>query len=240
MSGVVQAAFLERIQRTPTVASFRFRCSGPLDFIPGQFLQVLFDPKDPGNRELNKYLSFSCAPGKGYLEVTKRLSGSAFSRRLAGLVPGEGIVLKAPMGNCILRPEQKKIGFLIGGIGITPVISMLEYATERQLDHEFCLVYANRTDEEIAFKEQLDAWRSRNERLSITYLVSDCRPKDASCLFGTIDEETVRKAICDIAGRVFFIFGPPRMVEAMQRLCRSLGCAPQDVLIENFIGYESV
>ncbi|MDD4013636.1 MAG: xylene monooxygenase, partial [Candidatus Omnitrophica bacterium] len=76
-----KAVFVERIDRTPTVASFRFRTEGGLEFIPGQFLEVMFNESDRKDRCLNKYLSFSAAPGKEYVEVTKRMSESAFSGR---------------------------------------------------------------------------------------------------------------------------------------------------------------
>ena len=79
----------ERVARTPSVESFRFDLPEKLHFSPGQFGQVIFDPGERKNRDLNKYLSFSSAPERDYVEVTKRLSDSEFSRRLRSLRPGD-------------------------------------------------------------------------------------------------------------------------------------------------------
>ena len=82
---------------------------------------------------MNKYLSFSSSPTNDYIEVTKRLSDSVFSQKLKALKPSDEVLLKGPSGNCVLKEEYKKIGFLIGGIGITPVISMIEYIVDKKL-----------------------------------------------------------------------------------------------------------
>ncbi|MFH0796634.1 MAG: hypothetical protein V2A65_06195 [Candidatus Omnitrophota bacterium] len=77
--------FKERVKRTDTVESFRFIPEQKPNFIPGQFLQVIFDPANSGNQLLNKYLSSSASPERDYLEFTKRLSDSDFSNRLKAL-----------------------------------------------------------------------------------------------------------------------------------------------------------
>jgi ferredoxin-NADP reductase len=219
------------------VESFRFIPEGRVDFLPGQFLQLLFDPGNPGNKELNKYLSLSCSPQKDYVEVTKRLSGSGFSQALKGLKINESLLIKAPLGTCVFKEEYKKIGFLIGGIGITPVISIIEYIVEKGLDTDICLVYSNRTEEEIAFKQELDIWRALNNNLKVTYIVTDCQPKDKTCLFGRVDKELIKAQIYDLEERILFIFGPPKMVEAMQALSLEAGVKKENLRIENFIGY---
>lgn len=233
----IRVKFIERIKRTPTVASFRFQPLEPLDFLPGQFLQIVFDEANRGNKELNKYLSFSSSPTKPYVEVTKRLSQSAFTSRLNSLVTGDQILIKAPMGTCVFDPSYQKIGFLIGGIGITPVISILEYIIAKELHTEVHVVYSNRTDDEIAFRQELDAWQAKHANIKVSYTLTECQPKDNTCLFGAIDQNLLYTHVCDLTERVIFIFGPPRMVEAMRQLSFDLGCAADRVKVENFVGY---
>lgn len=231
------ARLIETIKRTQTVASFRFAPQERIDFIPGQFLQVILDADNQGNKELNKYLSFSCAPGNDYIEVTKRLSESLFSQRLKGLRPGDVVYLKAPLGSCVFKDDYKKIVFLIGGIGITPVISILEYIVDKKLDTDACLVYSNRNEEEIAFRKELDALAALDKNIKIKYVVTECQPKDRVCIFGRIDQDLIKKNVCDILERTVFIFGPPKMVAAMQALCLEIGCKEEDIKTENFLGY---
>ncbi|MCK4912434.1 MAG: hypothetical protein KAS05_01785 [Candidatus Omnitrophica bacterium] len=233
----IQAILSERIRRASTVESFRFKPDEKIEFLPGQFLKLIFDQENRNNSDLNKFLSFSSAPGKEYFEVTKRISGSEFSQALVNLKIGDRILIKAPMGNCIFKDEYAKIGFLIGGIGITPVISILEYIVSKNLDTDICLLYSNRTEEDIAFKAQIDDWSQRNPNIKPVYAITDCVPKDKKCFSGIIDQQFLINNICELKQRIFFIFGSPGMVLAMKNVCFGIGCVGDMVKVENFIGY---
>lgn len=234
---ILKARLIERIKRTQTIESFRFSPKEKIEFIPGQFLQIIFDTDNQDNRELNKYLSFSCPPTKEYIEVTKRLSDSSFSQSLKSLKINDEILLKAPLGNCIFKESYQKIGFLIGGIGITPVISILEYIVDKNLNTDVILLYSNRTEQDIAFKKELDSWQDMNKNIKVFYTVSESPPKDSSCIFGRIDKDLLIAKTKDYRERIFFIFGPPKMVEAMNALCLGAGCNKENIKTENFIGY---
>src|SRR4030042_1698858 len=179
ISNTYKIKLIEKIKRTPTILSLRFSLSLAINFIPGQFLKVIFDESNYNNKELNKNLSFSSSPLKDYIEITKRLSESAFSQRLEAL-----------------------------GIG-----------------------------EEISFKEELNQWQAKNSNFKVFYTVTYCQPKDKNCLFGRIDKELVSRNIKDISERIFFIFGPPKMVEAMKELCLAIGAKEEFIKTESFLGY---
>jgi len=233
----IKATFQQKIVRTSSVASFRFVLGQGLTFSPGQFLQIIFDPEQRDNKEMNKYLSFSSAPDKPYIEVTKRLSQSRFSQKLNNLLPEEQVLIKAPLGSCVFKEEYQRVAFLIGGIGITPVISIVEFASERKLSNDIILLYSNRDEEEIAFKKELDAWQGQNPQFRVFYTLTDCQPKDKSCVFGRIDKNLLLGRVPDYKERVIFIFGPPGMVQAMSDLCLEAGCKKENIKSENFIGY---
>ena len=232
-----RATFIEKVRRTPGVVSFRFRPERDPGFRPGQFCQLIFDEQDPRNRELNKYLSLSCAPDKPYIEVTKRLSDSAFSQRLTALEEGQSILIGGPMGTCTYEDGLRRIGFLIGGIGITPVISILEYIVQRGLDTDVCLLYSNRTMDDVAFKPELDAWSQAHAGIAVTYLAPDCPAERADCLNGLIDHDAIVRRMSDYRDRTIYVFGPPVMVKAMAELCRNEGASPEQIRTENFVGY---
>ncbi len=234
---IITAKLIARIARTASIESFRFVPQEKFDFLPGQFVQFLFDEANSGNKELNKYLSLSSSPTQGYIEVTKRLSDSLFSQKLKGLGISDTVKLNAPLGTCVFKEEYEKIGFLIGGIGITPVISIIGYIVDNHLPTDVCLVYSNRSEEEIAFKQKLDQWRNVNLNIKVSFVVTECLPKDNTCIFGRIDKDLIKGRMCDITERVIFIFGPPRMVEAMNAISLEHGLKPEQIKKENFIGY---
>jgi len=233
----VRVKFIEKVKRTPTVMSFRFLPPEKINFIPGQFLQLVFDENNRKNKDLNKYLSFSCSPQKPYIEVTKRLSESEFSNKLINLVKGEEILVQAPLGSIVFKEEMKSIAFLIGGIGITPVVSILEYICEERLDTDVLMFYSNRREEDIAFRKELDSLRCANNNIKIIYTITDCAPKDDTCVFGFIDKNLIAAKAIDLTSRTIFIYGPPGMVTTMKGLCFDLGCEKENVQIESFIGY---
>jgi len=228
---------IEVIMRTPSIKSFRFLPEEKINFIPGQFLQIIFDPINQSNKELNKYLSFSSSPTKDYIEVTKRLSESRFSEALKNLKINDQVFINASLGSCIFKEEYKKIGFLIGGIGITPVISIIEYIIDKKLDTDVNLIYSNRTKEEIAFKEELDKWQNSNKNIKITYIITDNVAKDKNFIYGRINQDLIKEQMPDLNLRTLFIFGPPQMVKAMQDISLSIGIDKKNLKVENFIGY---
>ncbi|MFH2137995.1 MAG: FAD-dependent oxidoreductase [Candidatus Omnitrophota bacterium] len=227
---------IQRIKRTPEVESFRFKTKEPVVFLAGQFLRVIFDANNKQNQELNKYLSFSCAPGKEYIEVTKKLSASEFSQRLKSLKTDDEVLFEGPMGKCVLKDGEGKAGFLAGGIGITPVISMIEDIKNRELDINVILFYSNRNPQEIAFKKELDLWESDNTE--IVHTLTDCESADIKCVYGYIDKELILRYTADIKTRPFFIFGPPKMVQSMKNVCLEAGCDQNMIKSEGFMGYE--
>jgi glycine betaine catabolism B len=232
-----KAELIRSFIRAEKAASYQFRPETAVDYCPGQFVQVIFDEADSGNRTLNKYLSFSCRPGKDYFEVTKKLTGSDFSLRLAALRAGDQVLFKGPLGNCGLNDKEQKIGFLTGGIGITPVIAMIEHVADKKSATDICLLYSNWTGRDIAFKPELDAWSAQNKNIRVVYTLVECQPEDAGCFEGMITAEFVQKHMPDYKERRLFIFGPPVMVKAMQDICRQLGSDPARIKVENFIGY---
>ena len=233
----IKGKLIEKIKRTDLVEGFRFILSDKIDFLPGQFMQVIFDEENRGNKELNKHLSFSCSPTKDYIEFTKKLSESKFSDKLRGLNVGDEVSFKLPMGKCVFEEKYKKIGFLIGGIGITPVISIIEYIVSKNLDTDVVLLYSNRTENDIAFKKELDDWQISNPNIKVVHVISDCKPSDDRCVHGTINKELMTKEIGDFHERMLFVFGPPGMVNTMKSLCVETGCNEKHVMIETFIGY---
>jgi len=234
----LRVTLTERIARTASIQSFRFSAKEKINFVAGQFMQVIFDENNRDNKGLNKYLSFSSSPTKDYIEFTKRISASDFSHKLTELKIGDEVLIKVPLGACTFDGSYKKIAFLIGGIGITPAISIIEYIVDKHLDTDVELFYSNRSDDDIAFRRDLDTWQKENRNIKVTYLVSDCPSKDNRCLFGHIDKKLIcEKAHC-VDERVFFIFGPPRMVESLKATCVELGCAADKVKTESFLGYQ--
>ncbi|MFQ5867416.1 MAG: ferredoxin--NADP reductase [bacterium] len=229
---------IDIVQRTHNVKSFRFSIKGDVDFKPGQFFFVTI--KIDGT-ERTKHFSFSNSPTeKGYVEFTKRITESEFSKALNGLKLGDWAKLKMPYGSFTFEGEYEKIAFLSGGIGITPIRSICKFATDSMLPPDMVLLYGNNREEDIIFRQDLDNMQSVNKNLRIVYTLTspDIDRKTWKGRTGYIDDTVIKEEIPDYIERTFYICGPPGMVESLINILKSkLRIQKDKIKIENFVGY---
>jgi len=224
----------EIIPRTYNVTSFRFPRPATLNYTAGQFFFITLKAY---GKELSKHFSFSSSPTeKTHIEFTKKLSDSDFSSALKGLKEGDWARVDAPYGKFTFEGEHKKIGLLGGGIGITPFISICKYCTDMCLDTKVTLLYGNRTEDDIAFRKELEAMQKQNENLKVVFTLNEASGgwKGAT---GLIDAEMIKKEIPDYKETVFYTCGPPAMVEIMGKLVEQLGLPKTQLKREYFTGY---
>jgi ferredoxin-NADP reductase len=227
---------LEVIQRTKDVKSFRFRTEEGADFQAGQWFFLTIKV---GEEEQTKPFSFSNSPTeKGYIEFTKRLTQSDFSKTLDKLGPGDTARIKMPYGNFSLEEGGKKILFLSGGIGITPVRSMCRYATDTGADVDIALLYGNASEDEIVFRDDFDAMQKENSNLKVIHTLA-CPVGSWKGCCGFIDKSMICREFPDSAERVFYVCGPPAMVNCITPVLKSqLGVPDDRIILERFMGYE--
>ncbi|MFB0526747.1 MAG: ferredoxin--NADP reductase [bacterium] len=229
---------LDIIERTHNVKSFRFGIEEAVDFKPGQFFFVTIKI---GGVERTKHFSFSNSPTeKGYVEFTKRITESEFSQALERLKVGDWARLKMPYGSFTFGGEHDKIAFLSGGIGITPIRSICKFATDSMLPTDMVLLYGNDREEDIIFRQDLDNMQSVNKNLRIVYTLtsSDIDRKIWKGRTGYIDDTMIKEEIPDYTERIFYICGPPRMVESLIDILKNkLSIEENRIKRENFVGY---
>jgi len=229
---------LNIVQRTHNVKSFRFRIKEDVDFKPGQFFFVTIEVD---GAEKTKHFSFSNSPTeKGYVEFTKRITGSEYSKALERLSIGDWVRLRMPYGSFTFVGEYDKIAFLSGGIGITPLRSICKFATDMRLPTDMVLIYGNNREEDIIFREDLDSMAAANKNLRIVHTLTspDMNKRTWQGRTGYINTEMIKEEIPDFEERVFYVCGPPKMVESLVNILRiKLGIEENRIRIENFVGY---
>lgn len=228
---------IEVIQITNDVKSFRFAVSDDVDFKPGQFFFVTIRIN---SKEVTKHFSFSNSPTeKGYIEFTKRLTDSEFSKALDRLKEGDWAKIKMPYGQFTFQGEYEKIAFLAGGIGITPIRSICKYACDKKFSADMIVVYGSKTERDIVFHEDLLAMEAENRNLKVVYTVDNSKDKDAwKGRTGFITAEMIREEMPDYRERLFYICGPPKMVDYLRTLLSDELKIPQERMkIEQFFGY---
>lgn len=222
--------------RNPDVKTFRFKLNKNIHYKPGQYLLFTLNIK---GEDLSKPFSISSSPTeKGFIEFTKKLTGSDFSNALNSMALREYYTMRAPMGSFTFEGEYEKAAFLSGGIGITPIRSIIKYATDTNLSSDLVLLYSSRTPEYLIFKDDFESMKEKNKNLKIVYTLTDTDEKVAGCRNGRIDEKMVKEELPDYMERRFYTCGPPGMVESMRSLLTDrLGVPKSNIIIENFTGY---
>ncbi|MEW6571586.1 MAG: FAD-dependent oxidoreductase [Nitrospirota bacterium] len=229
---------IDIIRRTHDIKSFRFAAPDDIDFKPGQFFVLTIRTN---GRELTKHFSFSISPTeKGYVEFTKRITEHEFSQALDRLKVGDWARLKLPYGLFTFEGEYDKIAFLVGGIGITAVRSMCKYACDKKLNTDIVLLYGNRTENDIAFHDDFLQMEKENKMLRVVYILTE--PLDKihwNGKIGYINREMIVEEMSDYQERVFYICGPPKMVDSFRSmLSNELKLDKKKIKWEHFLGYE--
>ena len=238
----VDTGVLEVVARTPDIKSFRFDVSDRND-VAYEAGQYCFVSINVDGREVEQHFSLSSAPTEtaraGYLEFTKRITASAYSQALERLRKGDPARLRGAAGNFVLPQDERKLAFLTGGIGITPLRSMVRYIVDRDLPYDVVLLYANRTREGIAFRDELDEIARARDDIRLEHVLSAPDvPPDWTGKRGHITAEMVAELIPDHSGRVFYISGPLRLVTALEEQLSAIGVPRQQVKRDYFPGYD--
>ena len=230
--------FSEIIQRTSEVKSFRFPInSNQAPYQAGQFFFVTINVK--GQEALHHFSLSSSPTDKQYLEFTKRITSSDFSQTLNVIKPGDGAHISGPLGSFTLPRKPQPLCFISGGIGITPLRSMLRYITAKQLPHNVVLLYGNNNYEDIVFRDELKHLETSHPTLRVEFILSGPNiPPDWKGKAGRINQEIVRELVPDYEKRLFYISGPPKMVIALEEAIAAIGVPEGKVRRDSFTGYD--
>jgi len=169
-------------------------------------------------------------------KLTKKLSDSDFSRKLRNLNKNDWARIDGPYGKFTFIGEHKKIALLAGGIGITPFRSMIKYCTDKKLNTEITLIYGNRSEKDIVFKKEFEELKTQNKNFKPIFIINE-KNDNWKGLTGFINGDIIKKEVSDYKQRVFYVCGPPKMVESLIGIINKLGISRNNIRIEYFTGY---
>jgi ferredoxin-NADP reductase len=180
--------------------------------------------------------SIASGPERPYLELATRRSESEFKRAFLALAPGDRVRIFGPRGRFFL--EEDAPGVLVaGGIGITPMRSMLEHAADARLATPLTLVYASHDPTEIAFRADVDALARTVPELRVLYTVSGAMPGWQGRT-GRVDASLIAEGTVGRPGAMYYAAGPPAFVERVRGAVASLGVPSERLRLEVFKNYE--
>jgi len=220
-------------------------------FKPGQFLTFSLDVPSggQGTRTVIRCYSLSERPDPAHYRVTiKRVPPPADAPDVPAGVSsnhfhdrvheGDVLRLKAPSGSFFIDPDAEVPVVLIGGgIGITPMMSMLRWCLAEQPARVVHLYYGLRNGREHAFKQTLEALAAAHPNLHLNVVYS--RPDEGDTVGrdfqhrGHIDVELLRRTLPHGRHR-FYVCGPPALMQSLVPALAAWGVARADLHFEAF------
>lgn len=226
---------------------------------PGQHLTLRFQLN---GKEVRRAYSMCSSPLDSDLAITvKRVRKGIVSNHINdNLKPGQQVEVMPPEGRFFIPrdPEQRRTYYLLGaGSGITPLMSLTRTILEEEPQSSVYLLYGNRNEESIIFRNELAALQQKYKgQFTHTLILSQPKrdkPKGLSGIFnkgtitweglvGRIDAGVIDRFLSDHPQQTktatYFICGPGSMIDTAEAALLARGIDKKDLHAERFISAE--
>ena len=210
-----------------------------LTYKAGQYAIIDLGTKEDPEGPVRSF-TMASSPTENFILISTRVRETPFKKKLASLDVGSHVNVTAPLGKFVSHEDYSKPAVLLsGGIGVTPFRSMIKYSTDKQLPVKIVMFDSNRNLENILYKKEFDEWASLNENLKIVYSL-DVGDNGWKGERGFINKIMITRylSITELDNSIFYICGPPAMLNAMKKLLQEdLDIPKERIKVEEFIGY---
>ncbi|EKD78251.1 MAG: Oxidoreductase FAD/NAD(P)-binding protein [uncultured bacterium] len=203
----------------------------PFRYWPGQFMMVQFQANGI-SKEWHPF-TISSAPSDPDLTVSMKESGD-WTATLGKLSSGVPVKVEGPYGKFsyhFLPQDNYGYVFVAGGIGITPIRSMIRELCHESADRPITLLYNAKTMNDFAFKNEFDDLAKMHPNLKVVYITSQ---EKGQVRFGRVDQNCLQEEIHDITHQHYFICGPKPMMTAVRKMLRGFDVPKSHIHFEEF------
>jgi ferredoxin-NADP reductase len=232
-----QMTLVDRQRIARDTMAFWFDTNGArYEFRAGQHADFVFGTESDNSR------TFSIANSPRDREpimIAMRMRKTVFKSALKAAPLGTKFIVSRPRGSFTLhRDITRPAVFVAGGIGISPIRSILQSASQERLPHKLYLFYSNREADDAAFIEELRGLVTQNSNFTFVPTVTGHQTLAWPYEKGHINREMLTRHLFLFNGPIYYIAGPSGMVTAMTDLLNSSGVSPDDVRTEEFGDYK--
>jgi ferredoxin-NADP reductase len=236
-----ESALVRRRLVADRTMAFTFAKPAGWDYRAGQFVDItLLDPPETDAEGDTRGFSISSAPSEGVITITTRLRDTAFKRVLQTMALGTTVKIEGPFGDLRLHHAQRPAVVLTGGIGITPFRSILAQTIgDGGLPYPVVVFYANRRPEDAAYLDELSDLARLDANLTFVPTMSDLSGSERAWdgERGRIDGQMLARHLDEPAEAIYYLTGPPGMVQGLRSMLVVSGVDEDDIRTEEFTGY---
>ena len=220
---------------------FIFDGDMPMSFKPGQYLEWTLGHDKVDIRGNRRYFTIASSPTENEILLGIKFypKPSSFKKALAEMNEGDTIIASQLSGDFVMPSNpRKKLVFIAGGIGITPFRSMIKYLIDTKRKRDIILIYTNKTEDDIAYKDILNK-ASEFLNIKIIYIIGSLNDKTLvwNGRLGHINEKVILEEIKDFKERTFYLSGPHSMVSSTEDVLQKLGVSSNNIKIDFFPGF---
>lgn len=220
---------------------FIFEPTRKFVFTPGQYLEWTVPHKHTDSRGNRRYFTIASSPTEKSLRLTVKIPSdkpSSYKNALKNTKVGDSIYATNLEGEFTLAKDSaQKYVFIAGGIGITPFISFVKYAIDKNQKVDGTLFYIAHDVSEFVHKD-LFTEAEKKLGLKIVYVLGDNPPKGWTGEVGRLNDDMVKKYVKDFENSLYYISGPQPMVMAYEDLLQKIGNGKIKYKADFFPGYE--
>lgn len=215
-------------------AQYEFRAGQHADF-------AFLNPSEGDAADNSRTFSLASPPNdKGRVTIAMRIRETGFKTALTAAPTGTKFKVSSPRGSFTLHKDSTRPAvFLAGGIGITPMRSILHWASAERLPHKLYLFYSNRRAEDAGFLSDFENLASNNRCFTLIPTITDQASAPWPYEKGPIDRGLLTQYLHTLDGPVYYLAGPSGMVSAMTALLLGSGVSEDDIKTEEFGDYKS-
>lgn len=221
--------------------AFHFSRPEGFEWKAGQSMDLtLVQPPETDTEGNTRAFSIVSTPDESTLTITTRMRDTAFKRTLKNAEAGFAVEVEGPFGSFTLHEKENRPAImLVGGIGITPFMSMIKDAAKRKLPHNIYLFYSNRRPEDTAFLRELQEIAKENKNIVFVPTMTEMEKSGAEWNGerGYITKEMIERYAPERADAVYYSAGPQAMVAAMRKILNENNISNDDIRTEEFSGY---
>ena len=198
-------------------------------FKAGQYAELYFDQCK------EKHFSMANPPCTDELEFhIKTLDGGEVSAYVKNTLKiGETIKVKGPFGNAYLRDEHKgPIIAVAGGTGLAPILSIIQSSQDIKMKQPIQVYYGAQSEKDLYFIKQFEEMIENNKNLSFIPVVME-QSENKTLRRGLVTDIVIEN-IKDFDGYKAYLAGPPKMVEAAEKILSSHGIRKIDIHSDAF------
>lgn len=207
-----------------------------LDYTAGQFVEIYLPHENADDRGQKRWFTLSSSPTEELISITTKLPVeriSSFKKTLLELKKGDSVLISEPMGDFVLpKDSERPLLFVAGGIGITPMRSMIKWLIDNDEKRNIVLVYGAKNENELVFIELFENFGIKPE-IVLTNSADSSHGQS-----GPISGQLVQKLSHHTPEQLLYISGPEPFTEKLEKELLNAGVSKENLVLDFFPGYQ--